>query len=187
VSKAVYDSTKRLHGAIEDILTYLSAPGLAVSSERFGMEQLEPIAAEISSQLGIESLTVSLAAGMSGARTMLSQRALELVLWEILENATKFHSQSSPHVEILVSRGNPGEICLQIRDDGAAISPEHMERIWTPYYQGEKYFTGEAPGMGLGLATVATLVWETGGSCRAYNREDGPGVVIELLLPEALA
>jgi CheY-like chemotaxis protein len=185
LSTAAYKSVKRLHGAIEDILAYLGAPGLAVSSERFELEQLEAMATEIGSQLGIESMAVSLSEDIRGSRTMLSQRAVELALWEILENATKFHAQSSPHVELLASRANPGEICLQIRDDGTAISPEHLERIWTPYYQGEKYFTGEAPGMGLGLPTVSALVWETGGSCRAYNREDGPGVIIELILPEA--
>ena len=187
LTTTAYKSTKRLHGTIEDILAYLSAPGLAVSSERFELEQLEATATEIGSQLGIESMTVYLAEGLSGARTMLSQRAVELALWEILENAVKFHSQVSPRVEIVASRANPGEVCLQIQDDGTAISPEHLERIWTPYYQGEKYFTGEAPGMGLGLPTVAALVWETGGACRAYNREDGPGVVIELVLPEATA
>ena len=162
-------------------------PGGAVSSERFELEQLEAMATEIGTQLGVESMTVSVADGSGGSRTMLSQRAVELALWEILENAVKFHSQSSPHVEIVASRADPGEICLLIRDDGTAISPEHLERMWTPYYQGEKYFTGEAPGMGLGLSTVAAMVWETGGTCRAYNREDGPGVVIELVLPEAPA
>jgi nitrogen fixation/metabolism regulation signal transduction histidine kinase len=55
--------------------------------------------------------------------------------------------------------------------------------MWTPYSQGEKSFTGEAKGMGLGLAAVAAMVWEVGGTCRARNRADGPGVTIELVLP----
>jgi K+-sensing histidine kinase KdpD len=37
--------------------------------------------------------------------------------------------------------------------------------------------------MGLGLPLVASLVWEIGGQCRLANREDGPGVVVELQLP----
>lgn len=52
-----------------------------------------------------------------------------------------------------------------------------------PYYQGEKYFTGQATGIGLGLSMVASLVWGLGGSCRLYNREPGPGVVVALTLP----
>ena len=52
-----------------------------------------------------------------------------------------------------------------------------------PYYQGERYLTGNVAGMGLGLPLVASLVWEIGGQCRLSNREDGPGVVVELQLP----
>jgi K+-sensing histidine kinase KdpD len=55
--------------------------------------------------------------------------------------------------------------------------------MWTPYYQGEKHFTGESAGMGLGLSMVASLIWNVGGSCRAYNRDDGPGIVIDLVIP----
>ena len=38
-------------------------------------------------------------------------------------------------------------------------------------------------GMGLGLSMVATQVWSLGGTCRSYNRDDGPGIVVELVLP----
>jgi nitrogen fixation/metabolism regulation signal transduction histidine kinase len=55
-----------------------------------------------------------------------------------------------------------------------------------PYYQVEKYFTGQVPGMGLGLAMVSALVWQVGGACQMYNREKGPGVVVEIQLPELL-
>jgi len=27
---------------------------------------------------------------------------------------------------------------------------------------------------------VASLVWEVGGTCRMYNRQDGPGVIVEI-------
>lgn len=37
--------------------------------------------------------------------------------------------------------------------------------------------------MGLGLPMVASLIWEAGGGCRLANREDGPGVSVELTLP----
>ena len=62
------------------------------------------------------------------------------------------------------------------------LTPEQMLKVWTPYYQGEKYFTGEIPGMGLGLSMVAYLVWSAGGRCRAYNRAEGTGVTVELIL-----
>jgi K+-sensing histidine kinase KdpD len=58
-----------------------------------------------------------------------------------------------------------------------------LARLWTPYYQVEKDFTGAVPGMGLGLPIVATIIWRAGGTAHAYNREDQPGLVVELTLP----
>ena len=74
---------------------------------------------------------------------------------------------------------------FNICDDGLALSPEQLAQVWTPYYQGEKYFAGEVTGMELGLPMVASLVWGVGGTCRIHNREEGPGVVVELVLPLA--
>jgi nitrogen fixation/metabolism regulation signal transduction histidine kinase len=51
--------------------------------------------------------------------------------------------------------------------------------------QGEKFPTGQVPGMGLGLPLVHTLIWQTGGQVRLANRLDRPGVVVELILPLA--
>jgi CheY-like chemotaxis protein len=72
---------------------------------------------------------------------------------------------------------------LRVADDGIHLVPEQLARAWVPYYQGEKYFTGEKSGMGLGLSMVASFAWEAGGSCRIHNRADRPGVVVELALP----
>jgi len=52
-----------------------------------------------------------------------------------------------------------------------------------PYFQAEKCFSGEVKGMGLGLAMVARLVWGSGGNCRLYNRDDQPGIRVEVTLP----
>jgi signal transduction histidine kinase len=114
-----------------------------------------------------------------------SPQVVELILREILENAKKFHPRQSPTIEILVVAlpGDAGQVSVQIKDDGVNLSPEQMTRVWTPYYQVDKHFTGEIAGMGLGLARVATLVWSVRGTCRLRNRDDGPGMVVELILP----
>lgn len=55
--------------------------------------------------------------------------------------------------------------------------------MWHPYYQGDSSFSGEVPGMGLGLAMVSALVYGAGETCRAHNREEGSEVIIGLVLP----
>lgn len=72
---------------------------------------------------------------------------------------------------------------IEVEDDGVSLTPEQMQRALQPYYQGEKTFTGQVHGMGLGLSLVCSLVWEVGGECSLRNREDGDGVVVELRIP----
>jgi two-component system cell cycle response regulator len=184
-SEMAFRGAQRLHGEIEDILQYLEAPGLAQPDAGFNLSQLQPIVAEISADLGLKSVSVSGQKGLGEARVLLSQRAVELVLWEILENAKKFHPKQVPTVEVLITRSSLKEISIQICDDGLTLSPEQLAQVWAPYYQGEKHFTGQVPGMGLGLSMVTSLVWGVGGTCRIHNREEGPGVVAELVLPLA--
>jgi K+-sensing histidine kinase KdpD len=183
LSTAALKGTKRLHSTIEDILVYLDASDSTKSGPRFELSHLQALATEIGSGLGIESVRVTCPQTLSTACIALSAQTMELALWEILENAYKFHPRNAPVVEIAVAHVRSGQVSVQVQDDGTSIPPEHLSRIWVPYYQGEKDFTGEVPGTGLGLPTVAALVWEVGGTCRAYNRQDGAGIVVELLLP----
>ena len=162
----------------------------------------------LEAELGIESLSVNFEDCPGDARVVLSERAMELVLREILDNAKKFHPQKAPTVDVYASCATtkevrlevqedgttvekrerivgPKEVRLRVSDDGLTLSPEQLSRVWTPYYQAEKHFTGEVAGMGLGLTMVATLVWSVGGTAHLYNLTSGPGVVVELTLPLA--
>ena len=180
-----YNSALRLHSQVEDILQYLVAPDLTQSSSRFHLSHLGALAREISESLDLAKMSVRVPESLVNCSILLSQGATELVLWEILENAKKFHPTHTPAMEIYTSLIAPGKISLRFADNGVSLSPKQLAQAWTPYYQGEKYFTGEAIGMGLGLPLVASLVWSIGGVCHIYNRDPGPGIVIELNLPIA--
>ncbi len=168
---------------IQDILGYLNASRPVEAGEGFQLAHLETVAKAISADLKITPAVVTCPDPLRRARLPLSRRAVEVIMWETLENAAKFHPQHNPSVEIQVSLTPAPHIRLRIQDDGVTLSPEQLAQLWVPYYQGEKHFTGQMPGMGLGLATVATLVWGVGGSCRAFNRSNQPGLVVELALP----
>jgi two-component system, cell cycle response regulator len=72
---------------------------------------------------------------------------------------------------------------LIIDDDGQVMTAEQITRAKIPYSQGEKWFTGEVPGMSLGIPLVSTLVWQTGGQVRITNRDGQAGVCVSLTLP----
>ncbi len=176
-------SVRRLHGEIEDILQYLNAPSLA-NTEPFFLAELPHLLNEIAQSLAIKTLDITIDETLKDTWISLSERAVELVFWEALENSVKFHPAHTPQIRVEVEPEKDQRICLRIADDGMSLSPHQLSQMWQPYYQGEKFLTGEEEGMGLGLTMVAAMLWEVGGVCRSYNRPESPGVVIELSLPQ---
>ncbi|MCL4294137.1 MAG: response regulator [Anaerolineae bacterium] len=183
LSRMALKGARRLRVEIEDILRYLSVSRLAQGETSCALAELPELVAEISADLGLAPVTLLSLNDTEQLQLTLSRRALEWILWEVLENTKKFHPQQTPRVEISICRLSGNKVSLKIGDDGLTLSPEQLAQAWAPYYQGEKYFTGEVAGMGLGLTTVASLVWAAGGTARLYNRKGGPGVVVELTMP----
>ena len=174
---------ERLKAEIDDILQYINAPVLALSGETLKLASFRSHVASLGEQLSVPRLTVTIEPGLDDLLMPLTPQALDTIMWELLENAVKFHPTKSPHVEVFVRILNAKTLCVQIRDDGVTLSAEQLRSVWTPYIQGEKYFTGEAPGMGLGLPLVGTLVWQVGGEVRLANRTDRSGVEVTLMMP----
>jgi DNA-binding response OmpR family regulator/nitrogen-specific signal transduction histidine kinase len=183
---AIVDANaNQLQDEILKIFQYLEALTQAKRSQsRCSLAEVEAIITKIKTNLELKIIELAFHNLIDPAGTYLpaSLEAMELILWELLENAKKFHPSHSPELGINISASATG-LQLQIRDDGLTLLPEQLARMWTPYYQVEKYFTGQMPGMGLGLAMVAQLVWSMAGTCQAYNRDDGPGIVVDLVLP----
>jgi DNA-binding response OmpR family regulator len=178
-------AAKRIRGEVEDVLSYLNMPAVARSGSGLRLSDLDGLVFRIGADLGIEKVSLLVAQELPQDLTLrLSIRSMEVILLEVLENARKFHPQGSPTLEVRAQPYEPDSVLLVIKDDGVSLAPEQLRRMWMPYYQAEGEFTGEIEGMGLGLSTVAKLIWETGGKCRSFNRADGPGVVIELVLPK---
>jgi two-component system, NtrC family, nitrogen regulation sensor histidine kinase NtrY len=75
----------------------------------------------------------------------------------------------------LRTRGDGGNVVIEVADTGAGLTAEECERIFTPYY------TSKAHGTGLGLAIVQSVVSDHGGSIHVKS-EPGRGTtfVIEL-------
>ncbi|NJN92637.1 MAG: response regulator [Anaerolineales bacterium] len=187
LAERAVQSTQRLRSEIDDILQHtrisvIPRPGL---NEELRLAQLQSLTVEICQDLNLNHVTFCIEPDMEESNVVtISQSAIRLVLREILENAQKFHPTGTPQVIIHTSKSSDNQaISIKVTDDGLTLSPEQLAQVWTPYYQGEKYFTGEVAGMGLGLSMVASTILSLGGSYQMYNREPGPGVTVELVLP----
>jgi signal transduction histidine kinase len=60
---------------------------------------------------------------------------------------------------------------ISIEDDGPGFKPEQREKIFDPFYHGDK------GGSGLGLAISRAIVEKHGGKIRADNRTMGGGKI----------
>ncbi|MGC9393425.1 MAG: ATP-binding protein [Anaerolineae bacterium] len=177
------EGAEHLYNEVEQIVRYLGAPRIASPDMAFSLAGLDALIRRIGNELLLSGITISGLEAVQDVHLQLSSWSLEAILWEILENAIKFHPRNTPTIAIDVARTGVQKVRLQVWDDGLTLSPEQLVHMWMPYYQGDKFATGQVAGMGLGLSMVATHVWSVGGSCRSFNREDGPGIVIELVLP----
>ena len=174
---------RRLKDEIVRVLESLSVPDLArLSADGFELEGLPELLAEIGRMLDLNEMTVDVDGLNPNHRVAISAVALELILREVLGNAKKFHPEGSPAIKVRAS-ADQDSFKLTVGDDGLNLPPELLRRVWVPYFQNEKGFSGSVDGMGLGLSAVASVIWGVGGSCRLYNQEDGPGVVVELVIP----
>jgi K+-sensing histidine kinase KdpD len=138
----------------------------------------------IAERLNIQPININISDIIQNRVTYLGAQNMEWVLSELLHNAKKFHPTHHPSVTLeMMPCSDVEHFLLRISDNGRVLTSEQIARAWTPYYQGEKYFTGQSPGVGLGLPTIASLVWQAGGQCRIFNRIPPPGVTVELELP----
>ena len=183
IAKVASNSVSRLSNDIVDILNYLEAGEQSGGTSVYSMSELSDLIETISAELEIQSLELSIRNELDSYQVALPRQAVETIFLEILQNAKKFHPSKTPSVEVVIQQHNDTSLCIQVNDDGISLSPDQLSQVWTPYYQGEKHFTGEITGMGLGLSTVATLIWGIGGTCQIFNRDPGPGLTVELIIP----
>lgn len=177
----------RLQASIKDIFRYMDSRDiLAPEQGSCSLSALPEMAAGFSAAMGIAPVDVRYAGVADPQKVTLAiaQPALELIIGELFANACKFHPRGTPTLELIASTLGPA-IQIDVCDDGQVLAPEQLAYVWRPYYQAERHFTGQMPGMGLGLTVVATLLWRIGGACRIYNRAPPPGVGVSLIIPSA--
>lgn len=107
---------------------------------------------------------------------------LEIVVAEAMENYAKFSEAPRTGIEV-TARAWGGLPSIQFFAPGPRVPPEFLAQLARPYAQLERRFSGEVPGMGLGLATARLLLRSAGGDLHFSEAEGGSGVVTTAVLP----
>jgi DNA-binding response OmpR family regulator len=176
---------KQLHSEVNAVLDYLNAGKVISRSVYSGFDDIGKCSYQLAQELEIDDFTMTLDEQLQNEVTPINAKDLEWVMRELFSNAKKFHPEHKPQVSLELHKQDNKQFLLRVSDNGLTLSPAHIDKLWHPYYQAEKYFTGQVPGMGLGLSTIANLVWQAGGECQLHNRNPAPGVIVELSFPLA--
>jgi signal transduction histidine kinase/PAS domain-containing protein len=114
---------------------------------------------------------------------MVDESQIERVIANLLENAAKY----SPPDELIEVTGlvDGTAINLRIEDRGLGVPPEHVERIFEPFFR-EPASSGYPvkPGSGLGLAICRSIIRAHDGQIWAEQRPGG-GAALVFSLPVA--
>lgn len=172
------EAAGQLRDVVTGILDHTLTPAREQPLEGTVGKRLPPLVRAIADELGLAGHTCVVSPDTADQPVRMSEGHLLFVLTELLRNAVKFHPHESPRVSVELTTTDTDRVLLTVRDDGRHVPAEQLEQLTIPYFQGGRSFTGETPGMGLGLAKVASLARTYGGSLRVTNRSDRPGLVV---------
>lgn len=120
------------------------------------------------------------------ARILGSYDELTEVFVNLVENAIKYGYEGS-HIVIEISQPMPGQLKIDIINQGEGIAKQHLSRITERFYRVDKARSRQIGGTGLGLAIVKHILNRHRGSMRV---ESIPGettiFTVTLPLPQSV-
>ncbi len=99
---------------------------------------------------------------------------LSQILLNLLSNAIKFTETGKISLEVACKylSAQQAELSFKVSDTGIGIAPEHLEKIFLPFDQGDPSSTRRFGGTGLGLSISRRLVEMMGGQIAVRSRPD---------------
>ena len=100
---------------------------------------------------------------------------IEQVLINLVKNAMEaLEGQENPKIEFIVSQSSDQKVVLQVKDNGAGINAEYIDKIFIPF------FTTKKKGSGIGLSLSRQIMRMHKGSINFHTEEEG-GTVFTLI------
>lgn len=108
----------------------------------------------------------------------LDREKIASAVGNLLSNAIRF-SPHGGHIR-LVLIDLPGRACIDIVDQGPGVAEADRDRIFEPFYRGERQPTGAVRGTGIGLSIVHEYILAHGGRITLLPQRQGAHFRIEL-------
>lgn len=99
------------------------------------------------------------------------------VLWNLCRNALRYCSKQAGSVQLCAWRSDDGRTVLEVRNDGLAVAPESIQKLFEPF------FTTSDGGTGLGLY-IARELCEANGATLEYRQRTEGGACFRIVFGE---
>jgi PAS domain S-box-containing protein len=177
-------SAQHLLELIEEILTFSR---LEAGSERIRIRDLDlpELLADVRSRIEPLALErgVRFQCGSAPAGLFRSDpRNIRRILLNLLDNAVKF---TEGGVVSLRVEARDQALFFRVEDSGRGIAPEHLERVFEPFWQVDGGPTRTNGGTGLGLSVARRLARLLGGDV-TLESDVGRGSVFTLIVPASI-
>jgi len=175
-------SARHLLSLIDEILTFtrLDAGRETVVPEAIDLDIALRDASEIIEPLATaKNLDLRIVSPGPGSYIESDPTKIRQILVNLMSNAVKFTDKGSVTAEgVMLGK----EFLLKVTDTGIGIQPEHLHRIFDPFWQVEQKATRRATGTGLGLTVTKRLANLLGGDVDVTSTP-GEGTTFTVRLP----
>ncbi len=173
----LHQAAERIHGFTRDLLAY-ARPRQAVATAVAIHDVIDQALVFCDYVLDDYDVTVARAFGDVPAVRGIPDQLTQIFV-NLFTNAAHAMRQHGGSLTIQTSViAGTSTVRVKVEDEGHGIAPEHLEKIFEPYFTTKP----EGVGSGLGLSIVRSIVTAHGGNIRAYARAN-QGAVFEVDLP----
>ncbi len=176
-------SASHLLALIEEVLTYarLEAGRESIRRDVFELDDVVRHAAALVEPLAAERhLSFEVHVPEQPVRLETDARKVRQMIANLLSNALKFTERGG----VALRATDAGDdVLIAISDTGIGIPPEHLERVFDPFWQADSSTTRRTDGTGLGLGVTRRLARLLGGDVTLRSKV-GQGSTFTLRLPK---
>ncbi len=172
-------NTQLLQHQIEALLRFNAAAFEARQLKRERTDLLALLEDQVETQR-LQWQAQSLNVRVEGVPTTmpLDREKIASAVGNLLSNAIRF-SPHGGHIR-LVLLDLPGRACIDIVDQGPGVAEADRDRIFEPFYRGERQPSGAVRGTGIGLSIVHEYILAHGGRITLLPQRQGAHFRIEL-------
>ncbi|CAG2136927.1 PAS domain-containing sensor histidine kinase [Cupriavidus plantarum] len=183
-TEVIERNTHQLARMVDDLLDSgaIATGKLSVELRPLDLAALASVVAE-DIRVGAESKGLVVRVESSTTAVVLGDESrMRQIVWNLLTNAVKFTDRGSIGLAVAIEASRA---VLTVRDTGAGIETEALERIFERFEQARGEGTGRTAGLGLGLWMVKNLVQVHRGTVSAHSDGPGKGALFRVELPLA--